>query len=388
MALAIGNIYERKNYKFYVILPIALLLIALLFISHIPLDSTLKGGISVQLQTNSTINIQSLTSAIDSRIPGAQAEVSISPGGVSATIATNTSLAAAQQNLLNLYSLDSNYSTATAQIAVLQNQLKAQPTNATLQTHLTSMQANSTLYLSGMGTQLTQMLKSLGPLLNGKSFSVNSTNAAQMLQSGTNAYSNASASYKKYVMGALSAVIPFTSYTYQEVTPTLGSFFLQQMQWVIIASFILIAIAVFFVFRTPIPAMAVVFGAGNDILVALGAMGAFGIPLGVASIGGLLMLIGFSIDTDMLAAIRIIKRAEGTPTERAFSTMKTGLTMTFAAIITFSVLLVVSYITFIPTYFEISSVVLFGLMADVFTTWFGNTVMVLWWKQKKDARFS
>ncbi len=132
--------------------------------------------------------------------------------------------------------------------------------------------------------------------------------------------------------------------------------------------------------------MSVVFGAGNDILVALGAMGLFGIPLGVASIGGLLMLIGYSIDTDMLSAIRIIKRTEGTPSERAFSTMKTGVTMTTAAIISFAILLIVSYYTFIPTYFEIASVVLFGLIADLFTTWFGNTTMVLWYKQRKEAK--
>jgi preprotein translocase subunit SecF len=66
--------------------------------------------------------------------------------------------------------------------------------------------------------------------------------------------------------------------------------------------------------------------------------------------------------------------------------MKTGVTMTSAAIISFSILLVVSYFTFIPTYFEISSVVLFGLIADLFTTWFGNTVLVLWYKQRKDGR--
>ena len=51
--------------------------------------------------------------------------------------------------------------------------------------------------------------------------------------------------------------------------------------------------------------------------------------------------------------------------------------MTFAAIISFSILLIISYVTFIPTYFEIASVVLFGLIADLFTTWLGNTSMVL-----------
>jgi len=144
-----------------------------------------------------------------------------------------------------------------------------------------------------------------------------------------------------------------------------------------------VAIAVFFIFRTPIPSLAVIFGAGNDIIVALGAMGAFGIPLGVASIGGLLMLIGYSIDTDMLTSIRILKRSEGSPTERALGTMKTGVTMTSAAIISFGILLIVSYIAFIPTYFEIAGVVLFGLFADLATTWLGNLPIILWYKKRK-----
>ncbi len=384
--MAFGNIYEHKNYRLLAIVPIAMLLISLLFISKIPLDSTLRGGISVQLVTNATINVQQLTSAVDSHIPGAQASVSISPGGVSVTIVTNSSLANAQQNLLNVYSLYSNYTNYAAKVAGYQNLLKSEPQNTTAQGALAAYQDNVTSTLAAMNTQTNDMMNTLAPLLKSKSYAFNSTNADSMTGVAQGAYTNASDTYENYVIGVLGQIIPYNSYTYQEITPTLGAFFLQQMQTVIIASFILVAIAVFFIFRTPIPSLSVVFGAGNDIIVALGAMGLFGIPLGVASIGGLLMLIGYSIDTDMLSAIRIIKRTEGTPAERAFSTMKTGITMTSAAIITFAILLIVSYLAFIPTYFEISSVVLFGLIADIFTTWFGNTVLVLWYKQRKEAR--
>ncbi len=383
--MALGNIYNNKNYKLLALVPIALLLVSLYFVPRIPLDSTLRGGINVQIQTNMSINSQILTSAVNSKIPGAQASVSASPGGITVTIAANQSVAAAQQDLSTLYTLDSNYSTYSAQAAIYQNELKS-GANTTVQTALARAQANETLALSSMASQLGLMQKTLGPFLAGKTYASNSSSAASILNAGSAAYSNATVAYKAYVISSLQSVTPFTSYTYQEVTPTLGAFFLGQMETVIIASFILVAIAVFFIFRTPIPSLTVVFGAGNDIIVALGAMGLFGIPLGVASIGGLLMLIGYSIDTDMLSAIRILKRTEGTPTERAFSTMKTGVTMTTAAIISFGILLIVSYYTFIPTYFEIASVVLCGLIADLFTTWFGNTTMVLWYKQRKEAK--
>ncbi len=236
--MAFGNIYNNKNYKLLAIVPIALLLISLYFIPRIPLDSTLRGGINVQIQTNSTINSQALTAAINSKISGEQAGVSASPGGITVTIAANQSIAAAQQNLANLYSLYSNYSTYAAQVAIYQNEIKNG--NATIQTALNSAEANESTVLGSMSSQLNGMQNTLKPLLNGKSYTANSTDALAMLNAGSAAYSNATISYKSFVISALQSAIPFKSYTYQEVTPTLGAFFLQQMQDVIIASFILV----------------------------------------------------------------------------------------------------------------------------------------------------
>jgi preprotein translocase subunit SecF len=59
--------------------------------------------------------------------------------------------------------------------------------------------------------------------------------------------------------------------------------------------------------------------------------------------------------------------------------------MTISAILSFSILFIVSYLTFIPTYFEISGVVLIGLVTDLITTWMCNAPLVLWFKQKKEA---
>ena len=164
--MQVKNIYHHKNYKLFPLIPIALLLISLVFIPRIPLDSSLKGGINVQLQTNSTVDIRMLTAEIDSKIPGAQASISTSPGGISVTIATNSSLAAAEQTLLQLYSYDGNYSTAAYRIATLQLALKNQSSNATLQTALQGEEANQSRALAQMDTATAAMLASLKSLLN------------------------------------------------------------------------------------------------------------------------------------------------------------------------------------------------------------------------------
>ena len=62
----------------------------------------------------------------------------------------------------------------------------------------------------------------------------------------------------------------------------------------------------------------------------------------------------------------------------------TGLTMTCTAIVAFGVLFVVSFVEYVPTFYEISGVVLFGLIGDLVTTWLGNaSIILLYVKHKK-----
>jgi preprotein translocase subunit SecF len=376
------NIYESKHYKFYILIPVAMLLISLYFIPKIQLDSSLKGGVSVQVITNSTIDVRALTAQVDSKIAGAQASVSRSPGGLSITLAENASLASAQTNLLAFYSAYGNYTTWDYNVSAYQSQLSVQPGNTTLQTLLSNAKSQEQKSITQFSAALTSELDELKPFIGTVSY--NATDYVNLPNVAKNSYSNASLVNQNKIITTLRTIIPFSSYSYNEVTPTLGAFFLKEMKNIIIAAFILVAIAVFIVFRTPIPSFAVVFGAANDIIVALGAMGLFGIPLGVASIGGLLMLLGYSIDTDMLSGVRVLKRTDGTAAERAYSSFKTGSTMTITAIISFAILFIASYFAFIPTYLEISGVVLVGLIGDLVTTWLANMPMILWYKQNKE----
>ena len=382
----IGNFYESKRYKLLLVIPLLMFVISLYFITKIQLDSSLRGGINIQVQTNSTVDVRQLTATINSRITGAEASVARSPGGISITIAENSSISSAQISLLRVYASYSNYSRDNFNVSRYQSLLNTQPDNKTAQDALAGARQGAAKDLLAINDSLSDELRLLAPFLSNANTAYNQSNPDSMLNTAKNIFSNSSVVYKNQVVSTMQSIVPFTSYSYNEITPTLGAFFLTEMTNIIIAAFVLVAITVFFVFRTPLPAFAVVFGATNDLVVALGAMGLFGIPLGVASIGGLLMLIGYSIDTDMLAAIRILKRTEGTAAERAFNTMKTGVTMTFAAIISFLILFVMSYIAFIPTYFEISGVVLVGLIGDLATTWLGDMIMILWYKESKQKR--
>ncbi|MHB1830702.1 MAG: hypothetical protein ACYCO0_04895 [Candidatus Micrarchaeaceae archaeon] len=385
MSFSIPNIYTNKNLKFFIAIPIVLMIIGIYLSQYIVLDSSLSGGVSITLQTSTNMSARQISSALSSRLKIPSPTVQTSSGQVQITIAANKSLAAAENYLLLLYHYHSNYTGAVVNATNYKIALIRNPNNQTLITLLNQTQAIQNSSMSQIKSYYLLEVQMLKPFL-GSSKSANLSNADAMLASAQDYYTNASNVYKNNTVSGVASVVPFTSYSYQEITVQQSAFFLQQLQTIIITAFILISIVVFFIFRSVVPSFAVVFGAANDMIVALGAMALFQIPLGVASIGGLLMLLGYSIDTDVLTAIRIMKRHEGTPEERAYSSMKTGLTMTATAIVAFGVLFAVSYIEYVPTFYEISGVVLFGLIGDLATTWLGNASMILLYvKRKKGA---
>lgn len=160
----------------------------------------------------------------------------------------------------------------------------------------------------------------------------------------------------------------------QSVGALLSERALTQVYYAIGFAFLFMAITVFIVFRELIPSVAVILAAASDIIIALGGMSLFGIPLSVASVGAILMLIGYSVDTDILLTTRVLKRREGTINERAIDAMKTGFTMAAAAIASMVTLylVVIFFIPYAHVLSQIASVLIIGLVADVLATWLMN----------------
>ncbi len=375
------NIYNSKYVKYYPLIPIILMVFGLYFATHIVLDSSLSGGISIILQSNTTLSSQQIASEIASKLHSPQPSIQKSPGGLQITITGNSSLVSAQKMSLDFFAFQQNYTDALLNETALRSSINANSLNQTALAGLKTQEGIKNASLAMMSKSLGEELTYLKPFIG--SVQVPGTPEAQLALAQT-AYANASNAYTKQVISTLHSIIPFKTYTYQDIGPTLGSYFLGQLETVIIIAFILVSIAVLFIFRSIAPAFSVVFGAANDMIIALGAMGLLGIPLGTASIGGLLMVVGYSIDTDVLVAFRVLKMHGDTPEERAYSSMKTGMTMTATAIVSFSVLFIVSIFTYVPTYYEVAGVALCGLIGDLFTTWLGNTPLILSFKKRKD----
>jgi preprotein translocase subunit SecF len=139
------------------------------------------------------------------------------------------------------------------------------------------------------------------------------------------------------------------------------------------------AIVVFLRFKTFVPSFAVILSAFSDIITTLAVMIVFSIKLSLGSFVALLLLIGYSVDTDILLTTRLLVKKEKEVHERIRSAMKTGLTMTGTTLCAMSVLFLVSTASLLR---EIALVIIIGLLVDLVNTWIQNVGILVWYLER------
>ncbi len=150
-------------------------------------------------------------------------------------------------------------------------------------------------------------------------------------------------------------------------------------------AFVLMSIVVFLMFRTFVPSIAVVLSAFSDIMIPVALMNVFGIRLSLGTVAALLMLIGYSVDSDILLNNHIIRRS-GDFYESTYRAMRTGVTMTLTSLSAMAVMAVVAYLFGIDLLADIGIVLVFGLAADLMNTYMLNLSLLRWWKFEGVAR--
>ena len=139
------------------------------------------------------------------------------------------------------------------------------------------------------------------------------------------------------------------------------------------------SVVVFLLFRTFVPSIAVVLSAFSDIVVPIALMNVFAIELSLGTVAALLMLIGYSVDSDILLNNHVLRRS-GSFWESVHRAMRTGVTMTVTSIVTMMVMTVVSYIFGIELLTDIGLVLVFGLTTDLVNTYMLNVTLLRWYK--------
>lgn len=173
-----------------------------------------------------------------------------------------------------------------------------------------------------------------------------------------------------------------SNYAVETIEPSLGSSFFRETFTAILFAFLFMGIVVFLYFRTLVPSAAVILAAMSDMIVTLAIINVLGIKLTTAGIAAFLMLIGYSVDTDILLSTRVLKREEGTVYQRVLGAMKTGMTMTITTLVAVSMALIVTDSLVLK---QIMTILIIGLLVDIINTWIQNAGILRWYMEKKNG---
>ena len=153
-----------------------------------------------------------------------------------------------------------------------------------------------------------------------------------------------------------------------QIGANFGATLQSQAMLALLFAFLGMAVVVFIAFRKILPAVTVVFAGIADITITAAAMNIFGIELSLATTAALLMLIGYSVDSNILLTTKVLKR-QGKLEEKMEGAFHTGFIMTSTTFCAILAMFIVSLIANVPTLYSIAAVLLIGLVCDLIFTW-------------------
>jgi preprotein translocase subunit SecF len=140
-------------------------------------------------------------------------------------------------------------------------------------------------------------------------------------------------------------------------------------------------LAVFIIFRQPLPSFYVVFAAIATIVETVFITNIFGIALSTGGLAALLMLLGYSVDTDIVLTTRVLKSKGQEIHERAIAGLRTGLTMSITSL---AATITGFLISQSPMIKEIMLILTIGIMFDIINTWLFNAPILVKYVEKKE----
>jgi len=147
----------------------------------------------------------------------------------------------------------------------------------------------------------------------------------------------------------------------------------------VVIAFVAMSIVVFMLFRSFVPSIAVVLSAFGDIVIPVALMNLLGISLSLGTVAALLMLIGYSVDSDILLNNHVLRRTGGFY-ESVARAMQTGVTMTVTSLAAMIVMTIVSALFNIGLLRSIGIILVFGLATDLMNTYMLNLSLLRWYK--------
>ena len=164
-----------------------------------------------------------------------------------------------------------------------------------------------------------------------------------------------------------------------QVSPSFAADTAQTALFGIGLAFLGMSVLVFALFRTFVPSVAVVASAFSDLIIPIAAMNLLGIEMTLGTVAALLMIIGYSVDSDILLNNSVLRRT-GDFYESVSRAMRTGVTMTLTSTVAMIVMAIVASIFGIDLLRDIGIILAIGLSADMMNTYLMNVTLLRWYK--------
>lgn len=174
--------------------------------------------------------------------------------------------------------------------------------------------------------------------------------------------------------------VEVTDFTEETIGPTLGNLFFEQVRNTLIIAFILMSVVIFVIYRNLVSSFGIVFASLANILTTLAFTSLFGIELSFAGFAGLLMLIAFTVDTNIVLTSKIM--ASGTDGFRARYNKAFATGITLIATIT-ATMFIVLFLSTSKLLVNIAEVLVIGFLSDLVFTWILNAgLLEIYFKRK------
>ncbi len=156
----------------------------------------------------------------------------------------------------------------------------------------------------------------------------------------------------------------------------------ENQKWALIGlaiAFTGMSVLAFVLFRTFIPSLAIVVSAFSDMIVPVAVFNLLGLKMSLGTVAALLMLIGYSVDSDILLTNHVLRRSGGFY-ESTYRAMQTGVTMTVTSIAAMAVMAVSATFFGIDLMASIGLILVIGLSTDLVNTYMFNVSLLRWYK--------
>jgi preprotein translocase subunit SecF len=370
-----------KNYKLLALIPVILVVISLVYIGFfwsangdfIKKDVTLSGGTTITLTHPSTLaDLESAESKLSANIPDASFK-RLTDIGSSSSIALviESSLGSDELSALVEKSLGYELTNDNSSVEFSGPSISKSFYAELLRVVLLSFILMGLVVFFIFGE--SRFLKSLALLLSlatiSLTFPFGKSLAAFVIVASIGAFVYCLLKFEKkkssYVLLGLGLLLSLAS-------------IITSYYYLIFA--IVIVLMIIYVSNS-VPSIAVIFAAFSDLVITVAVIDLLGVKISAPGLVAFLMLIGYSVDTDILLTNKAL-RGSGSLNSRIYDAFKTGSFMTLTALA--AVLPSFLFITGLPDAFrQIFLVVSIGLFADLFNTWLTNAGIVKWYCQKK-----